>query len=184
VDQLDRLDRGDGVLGHIRAAAGADPVGAEGGGHVVHHPGLDHGPGHVRPPDGAAAGQLPDPVELDRGAQLAQPLHHPARPGDPALGDPGPLGREGRLVGVEAVAEDVDRVAVVLGRQLAAEQDGQAGAPGRGLGLFDPAGVVVVGEGDPGQAAGRGQLDHLLGGQGAVEKVEWVCRSNPGMPRR
>src|SRR3712207_7396468 len=42
------------------------------------------------------------------------------------------------------------------GRQLAATQDGQAGAPGRGPGPLDPAGVVVVGEGDPGQAAAGG----------------------------
>src|SRR4029450_7085477 len=60
--------------------------------------------------------------------------HHRAPPVHPPLGDPRPLGREHRLPRVEAVAEDVDRVAVVLGRQLAAPQHGQAGAlvPGPG----------------------------------------------------
>jgi hypothetical protein len=136
----------------------------------------------VRPPDGAAAGQLPDPLQLDRGPELAEPLHHPAGPADPALGDPGPLGRERRLPRVEAVAEDVDRVALVLGRQLAAEQHGQAGALGRGPGPPDPAGVVVVGEGDSGQVTGPGQLDHLLGLEGAVREGRVGVQVEAGHP--
>jgi hypothetical protein len=76
----------------------------------------------------------------------------------------------------------VDRVAVVLGRQLAPGQD--LDRAGGGAGAVQPGGGVVVGERDAGEPAlGREQGDPL-GGQGAVRAVGVGVQVEAGHERR
>jgi len=142
----------------------------------------------VRPPDGAARGQLQHPLEAHVGSQLAQPLDHPLGAADPAGTDPLALAAEARLRRVEVVAEDVDRLGVVLGGQLAAGQHHQVPPPSRGPRLLEPGGGVVVGERDARKVSPSCQLDHLARAQRAVGAgrmgVEIEARHGPTIAER
>ncbi len=78
-------------------------------------------------------------------------------------------------------AQEVQGAPAVEDREFHAADDRDPGFPAGGHGLGQAVHGVVVGYGHGGQTGAGGQENQFAGGQGAVQAVEWVCRSMPGI---
>src|SRR5207248_3748439 len=90
--------------------------------------GLHEGLRDVRTQDVLARGDLSDPLEAHRRAELLELLHHPLAPPEPALLQPEELGLELGALLVGPVAEHVEAGALVLRGELHAWDELDAGA--------------------------------------------------------
>ncbi len=163
-DEADRLRRGQAVAIDITWT----PADEETGEGVVDRgrvPGLDQRPRHVRAPDRAAPGDRDDPLVADRRPRRRQPLDDPPGAVLARVAEAGQHLGEGRVRGVDEVAEDVDLAGRDVGAQFDAGDEAQPVLPGRGAGLGQPGGGVVVRQAEDTKPPLGGQSDQPSGGE-------------------
>ena len=152
---------------------------------LAHDADLDEVAREVGARDQPITGHVPERALVRTGnAGGGQRVAHPARAGAAALADAGEPGRKRRVVGVDAEADDVDRVAIPGDGQLGAADQRDAGGAGGGAGLGEAADVVVVGQCEHIHAVGGGARDQRRGRQQSVGgrrvAVEVVMRHAAG----
>jgi len=124
-----------------------------------HHAGFDQRLRHVRTHDVPALGDLPDPFERDRVAELLKLADHQLAPAEAVGAKALQLRREVRVRSVHEVTEDVNSFVPVQGRELHAGDDLHAELPTSREGLVQPSGRVVIGDGHRVQPAFARQRD-------------------------
>jgi len=183
-DAAGRPDQGHGphgvqrVPGHVRRAAGTDPLRAERVGRGGHGPRRGERAGDMRPADHAAGGDVLDLLPGHRDALGGEPPDHLAGPGEPGVPDLRGLRGQLRVGRVEQVAEHVHAVALEPAREFHAGQQGEPGGQGRG-GLRVPGDCVVIGQRDDVQPGRRGPGDHVGRRGRAVRDVAVAVQVGP-----
>ena len=150
-DQGDRLAPGEPGLGDVPRAAVAEVAGegVAGGDRLA---GPDEPVGQMLAADRGAGMGVADRLEVDEQAELSEPIGHRLDP----VGAPGAEvirgADEGRVVVADEVAEQVDFLALALGRQLDPGDQFDAESFGLGAGDGDRREGVMVGDRDGGEA--------------------------------
>jgi hypothetical protein len=142
-DQTDRVDGGKSVLGNVGGPVVADPdierlfLGRD----VAL---LDERLRNVRTNDVASASDLEHALPGNGDAELAQALDHELAAAQTLVAETTELALERAIADVDPVRQDVNAPAVVLGRELDAGDDVDAGTFARGPALLEPLGRVVI----------------------------------------
>jgi hypothetical protein len=129
---------------------------------------LHHRLRDVWPCDQVIAGDRAHPLERDVVAEVAELLDHELAPSEPRVGQTPELLDEGGIGGIGPVRQDVQRRAVMLGRELDTGNDREIRAGCRGRRFRVAGRRVVIGDRDPLEAALERERHVLRHGVGAV----------------
>ncbi|SCD65915.1 hypothetical protein GA0115236_11606 [Streptomyces sp. IgraMP-1] len=173
LDQADRLEGVQLVLGGVRPAAVGQPLLGEGVGDRGDHAQLHQRLGEVGAPDRAVPGDPGDLLPGHVDAEGAELVDHGAGARHPVVADQFALAQQFRLVRVEEVGQHVHAHGAVgpgeAAGEFGARDEGEPlGERGRRLGVA--AGGVVVGERDDVQALRGGGAYQRGGGVRAVRR--------------
>lgn len=162
--QPDRFEGTKRVLVDVRPASRTDPFIGESTGHIRYDARLDKRARDVRPPDGAAVGDLAHPLGSDRYAEPLQLCDHVVRAARTIGAQSFARRRKLRLVGIEEIRQQVQRHPALTDEHLTGDlRTGHQSEPGgqRCSGRCMTGDGVVVGQRNNVEPGFGGAPDHI-----------------------